>query len=799
MKDTTRTPSIYVLMGTTGDLVTKKIIPALWHLFERGLLSDEVKIIGFSRSAMSDMQFHEYIRKALKKRGGVGASEDVIAHFLRFFSHCAGSFDDTESFERLAEKIELMEKKWKRSANKLFYLAVSPKSYEDIFRNIAAVKLNIHRGGAFGWSKILIEKPFGFDLNSFKEMQGLLDRYFTEEQIYRIDHYFFKEIIQGIENFRFSNNLFEDAWDHTMIDSIHVRLFESIGVGDRGSIYDRMGALRDVGQNHILALLSALMMNYPQRISVKNIRKKRAKLLNNLLRWTDDSVKKNTYRAQFEGYRDIEGVSPNSQTETYFALKTEVNNMRWSGIPITIEAGKRLDRACKEIIITLKHPKNCLLCERGAHKPNKIVFRLEPTDEIMIHFWTKKPGFEKVLEERTFPFFLYERETKVQFVEEYAKIFHAATEGDQLLFLSAAEVAAQWKFVDPIEDAWRRNVVPLDRYEQEVAPVPELFKTVSEDYAFDAGGEFPREINIIGLGKMGEGLARQLLAKNWNVSGYSISKSETKKLEKEGLRGTRSLKELVDTFLPPRLIWIMVPHYAVDDVLDELVPLLDTGDVIIDGGNSPYKESARRGEDLAKKNIAFLDVGVSGGPGGARHGVSVMVGGDRKVYEKYELLFRDIAVKRGHGYMGKSGAGHFVKMIHNGIEYGMMQSIGEGFELMKRSSFDLNLYKVARIYHHGSIISSRLVRWLISAYEKFGEDLDEKECCSGSVGYSGDEQWAIDAARELNVPLETIEGAFNFRKRSQEHPSYTGQVISALRHEFGRHDASQKISDNTKK
>ena len=169
-----------------------------------------------------------------------------------------------------------------------------------------------------------------------------------------------------------------------------------------------------------------------------------------------------------------------------------------------------------------------------------------------------------------------------------------------------------------------------------------------------------------------------------------------------------------------------------------------------------------------------------------------MAGGEKELYEKYEQLFRDLSVKDGYGYMGKSGAGHFVKMIHNGIEYGMMQALGEGFEIMKKSPFSLDMLSVAKIYNHGSVIESRLVGWLIEAYAKFGNELNADECCSGKVSHSGEGQWTVDAARELGIPAKIIEGALEFRKKSQENPSYAGQVVSALRHQFGGHNASNK-------
>jgi 6-phosphogluconate dehydrogenase len=233
----------------------------------------------------------------------------------------------------------------------------------------------------------------------------------------------------------------------------------------------------------------------------------------------------------------------------------------------------------------------------------------------------------------------------------------------------------------------------------------------------------------------------------------------------------------------------MVPHQAVDKVLQELLPFLQKGDTVIDGGNSPYKESIRRFKELKERGIYFLDVGVSGGPSGARNGACIMVGGGKEIFRKYKNLFRDLACTGGYAHMGKPGAGHFVKMVHNGIEYGMMQALAEGFALMKASPFDLNLTQIAKLYNHKSVVESRLVGWLHNAFSRHGEHLDD---ISGTVSHSGEGSWTVEAAEELGIPVPGIEGALNFRIQSQAHPSYTGQILSAVRNQFGGHEVFKK-------
>lgn len=298
-----------------------------------------------------------------------------------------------------------------------------------------------------------------------------------------------------------------------------------------------------------------------------------------------------------------------------------------------------------------------------------------------------------------------------------------------------------------------------------------------------------KQIGYVGLGKMGKRMVFHLLEKDWNVVAYNRSLESVDEVAKQGATPTSSLPQLVAALSSPRTVWVMVPHQTVDSVLAELIPLLEKGDTIIDGGNSFYKESMRRAKELSQKGVNFMDVGMSGGPRGAREGACTMVGGEKKIFDAYEELFRDISVLNGFAYMGSAGAGHFVKMVHNGIEYGMMQAIGEGFEVLKKSSFNFNLSAVAELYNHQSVIESRLVGWMKSAFDAYGEDLAE---ISGKVSHSGEGLWTVETAKELGVPVPIIESSLKFRENSQKNPSYTGQVVSALRNQFGGHEVKKK-------
>lgn len=298
------------------------------------------------------------------------------------------------------------------------------------------------------------------------------------------------------------------------------------------------------------------------------------------------------------------------------------------------------------------------------------------------------------------------------------------------------------------------------------------------------------KIGYIGLGKMGFNMVERLLENGHEIVAYNRSQGPVEEISKKGAIGTKDLEnfflELEKPIKSKKIIWLMVSWQAVDEILEKIIPFLEEGDLVIDGGNSPYFETIKRAEILKNKKIKFLDIGVSGGPVGARNGACLMIGGDKESFLENKKLFSDLSLNgNAFEYFGKSGAGHFVKMVHNGIEYGMMQSIGEGFEVLKKSEFDLDLKKVTEIYNNGSVIESRLIGWLEAGFNKYGNNLDE---ISGEIKHSGEGEWTIKTAKELNVPVAVIEESLEFRKKSVNNQTYTGKVVSVLRNMFGGHD-----------
>ena len=291
------------------------------------------------------------------------------------------------------------------------------------------------------------------------------------------------------------------------------------------------------------------------------------------------------------------------------------------------------------------------------------------------------------------------------------------------------------------------------------------------------------KVGLIGLGKMGLNLGQNLLEHHHQVVAFDVNTYNVEQLERDGAIGAASLPSLIEALEAPRIVWVMVPHEVVDAVLEEITPLLSEGDIVIEAGNSHYKESIRRYERLKTFGIRYMDAGTSGGVEGARHGACYMVGGDREAWELVEPLFRDTAVENGYLYAGKAGSGHFLKMVHNGIEYGMMAAIGEGFEVLEKSEFEYDYEKVAQVWNHGSVIRSWLMELTGRAFSK-DATLDG---IKGVMHSSGEGKWTVETALDLQVATPVIAMSLLMRYRSLETDTFTGKVVAALRNEFGGH------------
>lgn len=451
-------PTIFVIFGITGDLAARKVLPALLALYAKKKLPARFSIIGFSRRAFSREEFRELIRSRLNIKPGEFKEEDV-KHFLDHMSYEQGMFDEPRAYERLAAHVRGIDERWGQCTNKLFHLSVPPNLYEGILKNLATSHLTESCADETGWTRVLIEKPFGNDLETARSLDKLLSKLFKEEQIFRIDHYLAKESLQNILAFRFANSIFEPIWKREFVEKVHIKLFEDKGVGDRGDSYDSVGALKDVGQNHMLMMLATVAMDRPRSFMAEDIRKGRADILSSLAVVSGSSARECTSRAQYAGYRDEVGVPKDSQVETYFRLRAEVGNSRWKGVPFYLESGKALSESKTEIDVYFKAHK------KGAEQ-NILTFRIQPDEGIKVKFFVKTPGYDFNTEAKTLKF-KYSEQTAPEWhakLTDYERLIHDAFVGDQTLFASTKEIMASWKFVASVVKAWAK--LPLTVYEK---------------------------------------------------------------------------------------------------------------------------------------------------------------------------------------------------------------------------------------------------------------------------------------------------------------------------------------------
>lgn len=468
-------PTVLIILGVTGDLVSLKIAPALFHLFQKNKLPEHFRVIGFARRAWTRDFFHTHLQESLRAHLQRTPRAADIRSFLSLFDYHQGDFSETEHFRELARHLKTIDDGWGMCSNKLFYLSASPFNYEVILRNLEKTGLSrsCHEQGGgnrtdsinVGWTRVIVEKPFGTNLKTAQKLDRLLGKLFDESQIYRIDHYLGKEMLQNILSFRFSNNLFEENWTNKSIEKVNVRMLEKLGVAERAGFYDTIGALRDVGQNHLLQMLALVTIDHPVNYDAESIRKKRAQILGALRHPSRHDVLTHSFRGQYEGYRTIPGVVKDSMTETYFKVQAFLNTPRWYGVPIYLESGKVMNESLKEIEITFRHPFPCL-CPTNVleHYKNRVVFRLEPKEEILIYFWAKKPGLEFVMEESVLHFAFPEGKKHAHGPEAHERLLLDCITGDQTLFVRTDEIISMWKFIDPIIRAWQKNLVPLKPY-----------------------------------------------------------------------------------------------------------------------------------------------------------------------------------------------------------------------------------------------------------------------------------------------------------------------------------------------
>ena len=427
-----------IIFGITGNLAQIKLIPVLYDMEEKGLLPDGVIIVGIARREMTGRQLQNYVSEVLSLENihhKHPIKEDVFKKLCERFKYLSGEIQDEKLYARLTSEIS--------HKNRIYYLATYPELYHYIFENLQKHKLNFQNSG---WVRLMIEKPIGHDLKSARELNNLLLKYFSEDQIYRLDHYLGKETIQNILTFRFSNDIFEPLINKDYIDHIQITASEDFGIGRRGGYYDQVGALRDVGQNHQLQMLSFATMDAPSEFSNEAVTAQRIKILRSL-----QPLLQKTIFGQYEGYRKEENVDPNSNIDTFYALKTFINSNRFQDVPVYIRAGKKLKQYVTEISIVFKNPVNRLLKHLDwGEEPNVLIYRIQPNEGIVLKILTKKPGHEVKLQPEYMQY-CYRIDPHSHYIPDpYERLLIDTIRGDQTFFNDAEEVEAQWAFIDPL-------------------------------------------------------------------------------------------------------------------------------------------------------------------------------------------------------------------------------------------------------------------------------------------------------------------------------------------------------------
>jgi glucose-6-phosphate 1-dehydrogenase len=452
-----------VIFGASGDLTARKLIPALYHLFKEKLMPETFRVIGFARREKTDAGWRQELRAALDQFSRTKPVDDKVwAAFSENIFYCVGDLADNAAYEKLGKQLGSFGNPALRD-NLLFYLAISPSQFGQVVEQVQRAQL-LRKDGP-GWQRLVVEKPFGHDLASAQALNQELTRYANESQVFRIDHYLGKETVQNILMFRFSNSIFERLWSRESVDSIQITVSEKIGVGDRGGYYEEAGALRDMVQNHMLQVLSLIAMEPPVSLEAEAVRDEKVKLLKSIRPLTPEDVAKQIVRGQYfagsvageprPGYRQEPKVKPDSNVETFVALKLLIDNWRWSGVPFYLRTGKNLPLSASEVRIQFRPTPNVLFAAQcGSHlDANALTLRLQPNEGISLRFNGKVPGMSLGVRPVRM-YFSYDSEFGAYTPEAYERLLLEAISGDATLFIRRDEVETAWKIADSVRVGW---------------------------------------------------------------------------------------------------------------------------------------------------------------------------------------------------------------------------------------------------------------------------------------------------------------------------------------------------------
>jgi glucose-6-phosphate 1-dehydrogenase len=458
-------PGTVVIFGASGDLTARKLIPALYHLAVENALPTPYRIIGFARRDKTDDSFRAELREALNQFSrSKPVNEEVWSKFAANLSYCQADISDAAGYQKLKALID-QSGDVRLKTNLLFYLATNPSQFGEISQHLSEVGLlqKCENGGCM--QRLVVEKPFGHDLPSARELNAELIRHAHETQIFRIDHYLGKETVQNILTFRFSNSIFEHLWNRDTVDHVQITVAEKLGVGSRGGYYEESGAMRDMVQNHVLQVLSLIGMEPPVSLEAESVRDEKVKLLKSIRPMSAADIAKNIVRGQYfagdvdgdarPAYRSEPKVNPKSNVETFVAMKLWIDNWRWSGVPFYIRTGKNLPVSASEVRIQFKPAPNILFAAKSGVKldPNSLTLRLQPNEGITIRFNGKVPGAATKLQPVRMRF-SYDSEFGAYTPEAYERLLLEAIAADATLFIRRDDVEAAWGIVDAIRNSW---------------------------------------------------------------------------------------------------------------------------------------------------------------------------------------------------------------------------------------------------------------------------------------------------------------------------------------------------------
>ena len=455
-----------VIFGASGDLTHRKLIPALYNLYKIGRLSENFSVLGVARSELNDETFREKMREALIHNEET--TPETLDAFCSHLYYQAVNTSDAQDYGKLVPRLDDLHDKYQTCGNTLYYMSTPPSLYGVIPECLAAHGLNTEE---YGWKRIIVEKPFGYDEKTAQALDVQIHRFFEEHQIYRIDHYLGKETVQNLLVLRFSNGWFEPLWNRNFIDYVEITGAESIGVEERGGYYDGSGAMRDMFQNHLLQVLAMVAMEPPAIINANSMRDEVAKVMHSLRPLTAEDMEHNLVLGQYtaaeingkmeKGYLEEKGVPADSRTETYIALRCEIENWRWAGVPFYVRTGKRLPARVTEIVIHFKTTPHPVFSQNAPE--NKLIIRIQPDEAISMRFGLKKPGAGFEAKEVSMDF-RYADLAGAQVLTAYERLLLDAMKGDATLFARTDAVHAAWKFVQPILD-YKANGGRIHEYE----------------------------------------------------------------------------------------------------------------------------------------------------------------------------------------------------------------------------------------------------------------------------------------------------------------------------------------------